>query len=366
MNATTLETPLWNSSDSTDARPIILTFLDWTRDKDPRVPLAMASLMAALREAEVPAKALSFPVNDQRFERQQVFQTLSRLLAAHPGAALGFGVYVWSEASIQHLGRRLRWRFPHRPFVLGGPQISYSNSGLEKRYPFGSAFIRGYGEDALVRVLTSSLGTSIPGVQWAGPGLNPSDSTASVNLEKLPSPFLDGSIDLDGQQFIRWETQRGCAFNCSFCQHREAGRKLTDRNLNHGRLKEEIRLFAASSVSDIAVLDPIFNSNASTSNHIAILKEFRRQGFGGKLSLQCRFEFVTEEFLQQVKHLNCTLEFGLQTIHRQEGKAVRRPNNMDAVDTVIDRLHELGIHFEVSLIFGLPLQTLNSFRDSVA
>ena len=59
------------------------------------------------------------------------------------------------------------------------------------------------------------------------------------------------------------------------------------------------------------------------------------------------------------------LEFGLPTVVSREAKAIQRPNCIKRVEEVITRLKELDILFEVSLIFGLPLQTLESFKQSV-
>ena len=48
-------------------------------------------------------------------------------------------------------------------------------------------------------------------------------------------------------------------------------------------------------------------------------------------------------------------------------KALRlSANNMAKVEAVIGKLHERAIDFEVSLIYGLPLPTLESFRESVS
>ena len=44
-------------------RSLVLVSLDWTRDKDPRVPLGHASLFAALADADVPTRSLILPVN---------------------------------------------------------------------------------------------------------------------------------------------------------------------------------------------------------------------------------------------------------------------------------------------------------------
>ena len=59
------------------------------------------------------------------------------------------------------------------------------------------------------------------------------------------------------------------------------------------------------------------------------------------------------------------LEFGLQTIHKKEQSFIQRPNNMNKVSTILQEVEQYGIESEVSLIFGLPGQTLQSFKESV-
>lgn len=342
-------------------RKLILVELFWTRDKDPRVPLAMGSLLAATRHAGIDVRGLTYPVNGANFDRDQILADIEELLEEHQNFDVGFGVYVWNEEDVQELGQQLRYHHPNLRIILGGPQISYSGKGLEERYPFATAFVRGYGESALIELMTRGGRPAIDGVHWAGTtdfGLQ-----TNVDLEELPSPFLTGLIDVTDQRFLRWETKRGCSFRCAFCQHREAGKRLTRRELNRTRLLAEIDLFCNSGVDDIAVLDPIFNQG---SEYMAVLNQFLHHTYDGHLSLQCRFEMVDDAFLDLVTQLNCTLEFGLQTIHREEGEAVNRPNHMPRVDEVIDKLHRRDIHFEVSLIFGLPRQTLTSFEDSIA
>ena len=59
-------------------------------------------------------------------------------------------------------------------------------------------------------------------------------------------------------------------------------------------------------------------------------------------------------------------EFGLQTTNDEEGKAIGRPNRLDMAERVIEKLKARNIPFEVSLIYGLPKQTLASFRESLS
>lgn len=345
------------------SRRVVLVSIDWTRDKDPRVPLGHASIVAALRNAGVDVRALSFSINRSDFNESHILECiLNSTLGLPPEQVdVGFGVYVWNDRVVKSLLVTLRrGGFGGRIF-LGGPQVSYAGAGLEQLYPEADAFVRGYGEEAMVALSATSGRIRCSGVHWAGAvdlGLQ-----AQANLETLASPFLDNVIELrDGQKFIRWETQRGCPFRCSFCQHREAGSRLRRRDIPLIRLEQEMELFVRSGVDDIAVLDPLFNLG---DHALAVLKSFRRLGYRGRLSLQCHFSTLDDEFLDACEGLDVRLEFGLQTIHEREALAVERVNHLGRVTEGIRKLGARDIPFEVSIIFGLPEQTLESFRATI-
>jgi coproporphyrinogen III oxidase-like Fe-S oxidoreductase len=115
-------------------------------------------------------------------------------------------------------------------------------------------------------------------------------------------------------------------------------------------------------VKDIAVLDPLFNIGRHGCD---VLEQFVGAGFQGHLSLQCRMELIDEAFVQLAAGLDTTLEFGLQTIHAVESDAVERRNDMAKAERGLRLVLDRGVKVEVSLIFGLPTQTLASFTQSV-
>lgn len=345
-------------------RRIVLVDFMWTRDGDPRIPLGHASLLAALRrDAALDVRSLTVAVNEAGLQLEQIAPQILTLTAGLPAAAVdvALGAYVWGEVVLGGLLPMLRRRGFAGRIVLGGPQISYAGAHLEQLYPDADAFIRGYGEDALSAFAGSSVRQDIDGLHWAG--TTDRMKQAVVNLDALPSPWLTGLMPVEGQRFIRWETQRGCPFRCAFCQHREAGSRLTHRSLGLPRVMQEIDLFCASGVEKIAVLDPIFNM---APHAVGVLDRFSAHGFTGHLSLQCRAEAMEPAFLDAAARLDTQLEFGLQTIHSREYMAIKRPNHMARVDSALAESRRRGIHHEVSLIFGLPEQTLSSFEDSVA
>ncbi|MED5371894.1 MAG: radical SAM protein [Myxococcota bacterium] len=337
---------------------LLLVSLDWLRDKDPRVSLGHGSLLARLQQVEgLEVLALRRAVNAPGFERRELLGAVVDATRGAP-ADLAIGVYVWNDPDVRWLIRQLREQGFAGRILLGGPQISYAPAGIARVYPEADVLIRGYGEDALAQVLLCEEPQAIPGVVWRE-GLD-LGMPAQVALEALPSPLLTGVLPV--QAFMRWETQRGCQYRCSFCQHREAGARLQRSTLSAGRIADEIEALVQGGARDIAVLDPIFNSNPDAA---AILRRFSELGYTGRLSLQARFELLNDDFLDAAQRLDVQLEFGLQTVQRAEMKAVQRINNLPKVAREIEGLHRRGIPFEVSLIYGLPNQTLASFQESV-
>jgi len=343
-------------------RKLILLSLDWTRPKDPPISLGQASILATLRQHQVPTFANAWSVNQPDFHFRKVFHYAMQ--HASPNTDLALGAFVWHEPSTQKLLDALKAaKFPGR-IILGGPQISYTKKGIERYYPQADVFIRGYAEHALAQLMLSkTLKPAIIGVHYAG---EPDQGkSAAIDLESIPSPILGGLIP--PQPFIRWETQRGCPFRCAFCQHRESDVTMVRQQFSKTRLYQETQwLLSHPVINDIAVLDPTFNSGP---HYLWILEQFIAQGYQGKLSLQCRAEMVNDKFLDLVQALNKTaqvvLEFGLQTIHRHEAKLIERPNNCRKVTEVLKQTHQRNIATEVSLIFGLPGQTLASFKESI-
>ena len=198
-------------------RTVILVELPWGRDKDPRVPLGHASLMAVLNMNEqLNYHSIIQPINEDNFDVRSIFERILSILSGkkYDDLDIAFGVYVWAEEAIQELLQMLREYGFNGRIILGGPQISYCAKGLEELYPHADVFVRGYGEFAISGLAASKTSIQMPGIHYAGE--IDQNTQTSVDLDLLPSPWLDGLINLENQEFIRWESQRGCPFKCGF------------------------------------------------------------------------------------------------------------------------------------------------------
>jgi len=128
------------------------------------------------------------------------------------------------------------------------------------------------------------------------------------------------------------------------------------------RLQAELALFTSAKVSKINVLDPLFNESPHA---LSVLRFLQGLDYRGRLSLQCRAETCTAEFLSAAAGLNTTIEIGIQSVHSDECAAAGRRNDLPSIERTIEGALALGLDVEASLIYGLPLQTLTSFGQSV-
>lgn len=345
------------------SRRLILIGLDWVRTKDPPLSLANASIAAACSSvADVSTLVLN--VNQPTVDlHHEISGRLSELTAHDKEPPIvAVGGYVWAEHLLNDTISLIKQDLGRETSVfLGGPQVTYAPSGnfLASSYPLADGFVRGHGEEPVKRLLmgeTKPLGYS---------------SRNSFDLGKqskgaltATSPFLSGWMP--AQRFLRWETQRGCPFSCSFCQHKDSQDRRT--RIDQERVFAECDWLVQQSIEgplrDLAVVDPTFNSGTT---YLEVLS--RLSGFTGKISLQCRLEMMTDEFVQAVLDLSRTaqvvLEFGVQTIHGNEQRLIERPNNARRIERWVDQLNDEGIPYELSFMYGLPEQTLDSFRRTL-
>ncbi len=251
----------------------ILVALDHVRPKDPRLSLGAASVVANLLKHQVPHSVFSGNVALEHAIDETVETIAAKVLSVGGDAGskcdVILGSFVWNEPYIQQIVQLLRkYHFPGR-IGLAGPQVSYApKNTLETLYQHVDFFIRGYAEDAVVCI---AKGDPAPlGVHWArSPDENKQSTT---NLAQLPSPHLSGV--LQPGNFIRWETQRGCPYTCSFCQHRDAGGGFNKYGAD--RIHKEILFFSdVAQHAEIAVVDPSFN--ISTEHSVMVLESFARE-----------------------------------------------------------------------------------------
>ncbi len=337
---------------------LLVTF-DFSQRGKSGTGLAAASLISACRSHQEYQTSFSIehlpirmPVHPEKpLSPIDVYNQIISLKDIQHLDNLIIACYVWSSYLVNPLITMFRKNGFTGKIILGGYQIHRAT--CKSLYPDADIYISGYGETALPKAILMDRHITSQVVE------------EKVDFENISSPFLDGSFQLEyGMDMIHWETSRGCQFKCNFCAHRDLVETTKERvhPMGFDKIKAELDLFKKFNINKINVLDPVFNRG---DIHKKVLKYAISIDLKSLLSLQVRFEMIDEEFLFLCKQLNVELEFGLQTAIEKEYNIINRTNNLPKVSKKIDLLKQFNQPFEVSLIYGLPEQTFNSFKQSI-
>ena len=199
---------------SADQSDLLFVSLDWSRPRDPRVPLAMASIEAYFRKNQtgsVSAKFKSFNLNSTDFDVRDVLKVIDEIRPKF----LAIGGYIWNE---KYLPDVVAWTKAHHPeivVILGGPQVTYGDYNLANEYPGVDYFIRGEGEVPFTELINVLSSCEVPDCDFMDkyaiytPETLKSrkcDRIFTVDLDRLSSPYLTRTLPVEQHQtFIRWE-----------------------------------------------------------------------------------------------------------------------------------------------------------------
>lgn len=337
----------------------LLISFDLTRPDECPKSLAVASILAALRHrtgAEGEADHLS--VNMLHYGSHAGPEDFERWISAYrlnDYSYIALSAYIWNEYLINPFIRHLRRCGYRNAIALGGYQVVYTRRDeLQTKYPDCQYFISGYAEESFRRMFTTDS-TSVPVFL-----------ETTTDFASLPSAYLTGELDVpEGAAMVRFETRRGCPYRCSFCAHRDLVKSSVYKH-PFEKVLAEIDFFNQRKVKRVNVLDPVFNLG---SDYLQVMEEIVRTHSSATYTLQSRFETIKgdqgQRFLDLCSQASFHLEFGLQTAIHEESALIDRRNNLHLIQQAMQTLKEHGTSYEISLIYGLPGQTPESFRASI-
>ena len=333
---------------------IILVTYDQHRRDYPYTSYSVASILATLKHYDISASHYSFDINkfaktaegNTPFEFIEETDSIINYLKKFDCIALG--ITRWSEPFAYMLIKRLEDY--KGKIVVGGYEIT----SMDKRNDLSiyniriDHYIKGYAEKALVKLMKGEYEED---ARWID---------EELDIDYLFSPYDKGILNTTSRK-IYWETKRGCEFGCGFC---EWGNAMIGRlELKKEFIKRDIEIFSKSNIEEINILDATFNVG---NEYICILDDLLKKTTA-KITFQARFETLKPKFLHfcSMHKDRLHLEFGLQTIHKNEMMVIGRINNINKIQESLRQLNQLNIDYEVSIIYAIPGQTISSFIDTI-
>ncbi len=333
----------------------ILVSFDYKKVNSPCPTYAIASLLQYSKEREVNIINYSLDMNNI-FSCDDVKNELKKNYSSDVKniTSLAISSYVWSKDYVNYTIKYFLECGFKGQIIIGGYEITYNTQEkLKKEYPNVNIFISNNAEESLFNTIKNKKENHII------------FKNEFTDIQKLPLVYSTSAINISKDMKVNFETKRGCPYSCTFCAHRDLNdTAVLERNIED--IKKELIYLQKINIKKINFLDPIFNVGQT---YLEIMKFMIEIDFQVLISFQTRFELIKgkkgKEFLNLASKLNIILEFGLQTIIKEEYEIIKRKNERDKVSSLLNELNKLKIMYEVSLIYGLPKQTVTSFIESI-
>ncbi|CAN7386077.1 radical SAM protein [Bradyrhizobium sp. LjRoot220] len=340
------------------------------------LPYSIACLQSYAEHRLTPGKFSFLPMI---YKRMPVSEIVGRLQRAD---VIGFSTYVWNAQISLEAARRIKRLHPDRLVVFGGPHVPDHAESFLRSHPFIDLVVHNEGEKVFVELLNR-----LPGRDWSGiRGVSYIDAVGNFvraaavermrDLEELPSPFLNGIFDgliasnPEEQWIGLWETNRGCPFQCTFCDWGSAtAGKVT--KFEFDRLRGELDWFARREVKYIFVCDANFGIQKRDVEIAEAVAEIRqRTGFPHGFSVQntknaTERAYQTQKILADAK-LNKGVALSMQSLDATTLKNIKRDNiSLETYFELARRFTADNVETYSDIILGLPGETYDTFRNGV-
>ena len=295
---------------------------------------------------------------------------------------VAFSTYVWNHQYNYTLARRIKELNPDCVILFGGPEPAVTDPDLFRKEPYMDLVICFEGEITFRRVI-QAFDTrdweSIPGllVNRNGEAVNTGEAKRIEALGDIPSPYLTGLFDdiIAANPDVEWngtlETNRGCPFQCTFCDWGS----LTYSKVKHfglERVFDELEWMAQHRVGFISITDANFGMFPERDNMIAdkIIEVQEQYGYPKTFSVAWA-KNQKREVVDIVKKLlnapgfNQGLTLSVQSLDVDVLENIRRRNmEMNKLEEVFELCEQRNIPTYTELILGLPGESLASWKEN--
>lgn len=314
-------------------------------------PLALAYLKAYYKKYgkqnhEIIIKQFSFENTLARNNNLNLKQKILTYITETKPDIIGFSCYTWSIKLIQELKQDIKQLLPKTKIILGGPEIT---NDYKADY-----LVIGQGEESFKQILDNENKTNI----------------LKTEPKEIVNPYTE--IE-DKYDVIRFETSRGCPYNCSFCNYSQT--KLQEIPIKEVE-KRIIQIFKKFNFKHFTLLDANLNIKKNRMKRICEIinklnetkkDKSKHQKFKSKqIMLELKPELIDEDVIKYLRLLKRPkVELGLQSTDKEVLKASGRFHNEEKIIKGLKLLEKNKINYKIDLMAGLPNDNFFKFLNSI-
>jgi hypothetical protein len=280
------------------------------------------------------------------------------ILEAQP-EVIAASLQLWNVGRTLRILQTVRRRRPMVRLLAGGPEV---DPAFARRFP-GHGFdwwCCGEGEgpfEFVLRLLADHPRASPAELFRAGRA-----APSTTALDDLPSPYLSGLLPPapDGSLWV--ETMRGCPFRCAYCAYGLSSHRV--RRFPQEWLGSHLAWARRRRASEVYLLDPSFQITPGLERRLTEIAEINRGGL--PLHTEARVDGLTPRLADLFAAAGFrSIETGLQSIHPQVLRAIRRQGDARRFARGARLLKRRGARLQVDVILGLPGDTPEGFLRTI-
>ncbi len=289
---------------------------------------------------------------------------------------LGFSCYCWNIDDNLRIARALKEKSPGVRIMFGGPEVFKKNQGEVDAFfgdnPFVDALAFGESERKIAALVKALLfGETSPTAGTKGYAF----AAASKLGADFEVEYVDCAADVPGVYpfafdiprtkdcglAMVYETGRGCPYRCIYCQFGHRNHKPFRFDLK--RVQSELTWLFEQRIDCIHFADAVFDLDAAYAK--SVLRIVLEQNIATSTFFYCSFFGLDDELADLFSKTQCQIGVGIQSTNPSVLHEIKRALSPRLFDDILDTLARHPINFYTDLIFGLPGDSLDSFRRSL-
>ena len=316
------------------------------------------------------------------YYRDEIDRILSKV--ENP-SIVGFSNFVWNTNINYKLSKKIKEKYPNCIVVFGGQGTPKSDrvSNFFIEHPYIDIVVHGEGEIIFKEILIENLKEnpnfkSVLGITINGDKLITTLPRPRIkDIDTMPSPYLDGLFDAliknkdnnyDFEACI--ESVRGCPYQCTFC---EIGDKYFQKiaKQSNEKIFKELDWISKNKIEFFFNADSNFGLLKEHFDIVKYLTDLKKKtGYPDNIRIdwaKSKADKVVElaQLLTDAKMMK-GITIALQSMNPEVLKAVKRKNvDGGKLKEFIDLYRDKKLISYVELILGLPMETVESFKNGV-
>jgi radical SAM superfamily enzyme YgiQ (UPF0313 family) len=279
---------------------------------------------------------------------------VEQILSSKPDI-VGFGVYIWNIVETTNVVNLLKVIAPEITVVLGGPEVSYETE-QQAIVDCADYVLTGAADLSFYQLCKDLINKTPPDKKLL--------NSKPVSLAEIALPYEYYTDEDLEKRLLYVEASRGCPFKCEFCLS-SLDKASTPFELV--LFLEQMEILYQRGARNFKFIDRTFNLNIKTTMQIM-------QFFLDRMTddLYLHFEVVPDHLPRKLKELlaqfpqgSLQFEIGIQTFNTEvQANISRKQNNAKSKENLIWLKDNTSAHIHADLIFGLPGETFDTFKDS--